>query len=143
MRRIALRTRKRRGLFSQQQQLLLQQQRATRLHHPCLGHPHPTLSQRFLSSSSSSSGEPAATEDVELVEKKVLTDKEQQENTRWAIGFFGVIMLANVFTIWQEWDALTGTKKKEDGLPGVSNGVETIDLYSDDTQKPRSAKYSY
>lgn len=140
-----MRTLKRRGLFSQQQQkqlLLLQQQRATRLHHPSVGHHHPTLSQRFLSSSSS--GEPAATEDVDAVVKNVvLTDKEQQENTRWAIGFFGVIMLANVFTIWQEWDALTGTKKKEDGLPGISNGVETIDLYSDDTQKPRSAKYSY
>jgi hypothetical protein len=77
--------------------------------------------------------------------KKELTEKEQQENARWAIGFFGVILFANFFTIWQEWDALTGNKKKDDGGGGllVSNGVETIDLYSDDTQKPRTAKYSF
>jgi hypothetical protein len=91
-------------------------------------HPHQRLARARLLSSE---------HDTEA--KKVLTDKEQQENTRWAIGFFCVIMFANFFTIWQEWDALTG-KKNDEGL--VSNGVETIDLYSNDT-KPRTAKYSY
>jgi hypothetical protein len=44
--------------------------------------------------------------------KKDLSEKEKKENARWAMGFFGVIMAANCFTVWQEWDALS--VKKDD-----------------------------
>lgn len=72
--------------------------------------------------------------------KKELTDKEQKENARWAMGFFGVIIFANFFTVWQEWDALTGSTTS---VPTkISNGSEEIDLVTDDSKAPLP-KYSY
>ena len=69
--------------------------------------------------------------------KKELSQAEQKENIRWAVGFFGVIIFANVFTVWQEWDALTASKRAK-----VSNGLDEIDLESDDT-KTKLPKFSY
>jgi hypothetical protein len=34
--------------------------------------------------------------------KKELSEAEQKENIRWAVGFFGAIVFANVFTVWQK-----------------------------------------
>ncbi|KAI2501086.1 hypothetical protein MHU86_13377 [Fragilaria crotonensis] len=72
--------------------------------------------------------------------KKELTDKEQKENARWAMGFFGIILFANFFTVWQEWDALTGNTAE---VPTkISNGSEEVDVVTDDSKAPLP-KYSY
>jgi hypothetical protein len=72
--------------------------------------------------------------------KKELTEKEQKENARWAMGFFGVIIFANFFTVWQEWDALTG---KTGQVPTkIASGSEENDVVSD-ASKASLPKYSY
>ena len=94
------------------------------------------LEKRLLGSRSLSSN----------VTKKELTGREQKENIWWAVGFLGVVICANIFTIWQDWDALQ--KGKDDNAAKtprttkVSNGAEDIDLVRDDLDKDkRKTKY--
>ena len=62
------------------------------------------------------------------------TDEEKQDGKKWGFGFLGVLMVANVFTVWQEWDAITGR----------SNGpAKDIDVLLSDEDKPGRASYSY
>ena len=62
------------------------------------------------------------------------TDEEKQDGKKWGLGFLGVLMVANVFTVWQEWDAITGR----------SNGpAKDIDVLLSDEDKPGRASYSY
>jgi hypothetical protein len=71
--------------------------------------------------------------------KKELSDKEKKENARWAMGFFGVIMAANCFTVWQEWDALT---VKKDVVKHIDTSKDILDTSSNDFE-PRHPKYGY
>ena len=97
---------------------------------PCSRQARTMGGSRFLSSEKQHHHHPDG-------KKEVLSETEQKENIRWAVGFFGVIVVANVFTVWQEWNALTGNKTEK-----VSNGLEDIDLVSDDT-KTKLPKFSY
>ena len=56
------------------------------------------------------------------------------------MGFFGIILFANFFTVWQEWDALTG---KTGQVPTkIASGSEENDVVSD-ASKASLPKYSY
>ena len=111
--------------------------RPRRHHHQQHHHQSPNNSIRLLGSRSLSSN----------VTKKELTEKEQKENIRWAVGFLGVVICANVFTIWQEWDALQKGKDDTSKMPITTtkvshNGAEEIDLVRDDLDKnKRKTKY--
>lgn len=56
------------------------------------------------------------------------------------MGFFGIILFANFFTVWQEWDALAGSTAE---VPNkISKGSEEDDVVTDDSKAPLP-KYSY